>query len=259
MDSEIKVKKENRMEKVINFRDLGGIKTTDGRAVKAGVFFRSSSIDKASPRDREYLGGLGIKLIYDFRDNNWYEIRRKGDVNYLGVEYINEPVKVESANLIKLKRLSMKALRNLSDGDMTESYKKLLSDNGSFKRFFEVVKARKTPMLFNCSVGKDRTGVAAAVLLSMLGATREEVVRDYTLSRPAVPAIRENARKRMPVLFRKYAMAKMEPLFLAEPAFIEAVLDEIDRRGGVIRYFIDEYGYTEKDIADLRAEYTEPV
>ncbi|MCL2631338.1 MAG: tyrosine-protein phosphatase [Firmicutes bacterium] len=245
-----------KLEKVINLRDLGGVKVANDREVRGGVFFRSSCLDRASESDTATIKALGINTIVDFRDDNWYEMRRKRDKSEICKNYFNVPVQVESANIVKLKRLSYSALKNLSDQDMIECYENLAFGNHSYKKLFEVIKNGDTPVLFNCSVGKDRTGVASAILLYMLGAPKEEVVNEYILSREAIPKICAKARKRIPFFLRGLIMPKMEPMFLAEPEFILAPLNRIDEAGGIYKYFEAEYGYSKEDIKRVREKYT---
>ena len=245
------------MQNIFNFRDLGGTRVQGGRVVKHGVFLRSSSLDDSSPSDIEALQAYKIKIIFDFRDNHWHEMRKQWDKSHICEEYVNVPVAVKSANLIKMKRLSLRGLKRFDGQDMIECYQNLLVNNESYQRLFALIKEAKTPLLFNCAVGKDRTGVAAAVILYLLGAPREEIIREYCKSDIAVDTIRQKAANRIPRFVRKYIMKKLEPMFVADPAFISAVVDKMDELGGVYKYFANEYGYTNEDIERLRELYTE--
>ncbi|NLO64200.1 MAG: tyrosine-protein phosphatase, partial [Clostridiales bacterium] len=65
---------------MLNFRDLGGIVTEDGRKIKKGLFFRCAMLEEASENDIAELKKLGIKLIFDYR--NPEEIPEAGGYPY---------------------------------------------------------------------------------------------------------------------------------------------------------------------------------
>src|SRR5436309_1967722 len=63
------------------------------------------------------------------------------------------------------------------------TYKKMpIAFSAQFRRMFSELLAGRAPLVFNCTAGKDRTGVAAALLLTALGVPRESVVQDYLLT-----------------------------------------------------------------------------
>ena len=55
---------------MLNFRDFGGCKSSDGRFVKKGLFFRSGNLSNLSKEDIQMLKDLKIKVIFDYRDDS---------------------------------------------------------------------------------------------------------------------------------------------------------------------------------------------
>jgi protein-tyrosine phosphatase len=247
------------MEKIINIRDLGGIKLENGNVVKSGYFFRSSSLEKATKSDIEKLKGYGLKLIVDFRE----KFEKGSDKVYkrLGVAYVNMPFMIDSARIMALhKNRNLSTLVQFVDEDMCIAYRNIPFNNPGYKKMFCEIKNGQTPILFHCTVGKDRTGVASAILLKMLGASRESVIEDYIITKKVEDQLIADSRRRFWMLFfmRNYIMKRMMPIFLAKESYIEAALDAIEAKYQTYEaYFLNEFEYTTEDISILREKYTE--
>lgn len=78
---------------ILNFRDMGGYTTLDGRRVKRGLFFRSAELTGMTEQDVELFQSLGIKTIFDYRGVE--EVRLKPDPVIPGVNNISIPALVE--------------------------------------------------------------------------------------------------------------------------------------------------------------------
>ncbi len=150
--------------------------------MKWGLLFRSGSMHGLTPADFDYLGRLGIRTVCDFRDVH---------------ERAAEPVTWPSgqapeifADDYDMTRSSILSMKDAGHWDaeqtrqmMASTYPRLLTlFNGQYQRMFQQLLAHQVPLAFNCSAGKDRTGVAAALLLTALGVPRETVVQDYLLT-----------------------------------------------------------------------------
>jgi len=119
----------------------------------------------------------------------------------------------------------------------------------SFRAMFGYLAQSKIPLAFNCSAGKDRTGIAAALVLTLLGVPRETVVADYALSDDIVDykaQMKESAAKNPSYAFlTQLPWEVVEPLLASDPAYIEAALDAITSKYGSVDAFIaDELGVT---------------
>lgn len=236
-----------------NFRELGGYPTDDGRHVRWGLLFRSGSMQKLTPTDFAYLQKLGIRTVVDFRSTqersaepvNWPE----GGPNVLSVDYDFGLLARHMTGLKDMKPDEMRAA-------MVAMYPIILDQfNGQYRRLFEQLLAGRVPLAFNCSAGRDRTGVAAALILTALGVPRETVIQDYLLTNryfhldQAGPAARN---------WGEIPPAMQEQMLASSRPSIEAIFRIVDRHpGGAKGYLRDKLGLDQLKIARLRAMYTE--
>jgi protein-tyrosine phosphatase len=164
-------------ERVTNFRDLGGYRTRSGRRVRWGQVFRSDALHGMSEGDHAIYDQLGLRAIYDLR----------GDV-----ECAERPDPMPSRNLPILSRPVGDDTTVTFDGTTGEDGERVLRDlyvghiEHAAARIGELFSALAAPdglpSVFHCHAGKDRTGLAAALLLEALGVERKAILDDYELT-----------------------------------------------------------------------------
>jgi protein-tyrosine phosphatase len=163
-----------------NFRDLGGVRTADGRVVRSGVVFRSGVLDQLDDDDVAVLRELGIRTILDVRSDD--EVATRPNRLPDGVIVVHLPITDVSAS-------PMSIVEQLERGD-TEGLgaDMLLRGNDAFVRRFAdrfaavvgvLADPDRWPVVVHCTAGKDRTGFAVASLLWAAGADDEAVLADY--------------------------------------------------------------------------------
>ncbi len=167
----------------VNFRDLGGYKNLQGRAVKWRKLLRSGHLSALTDRDVEILQQIGVTEVHDFR-------RRE--------EQERTPSKPLAARLVADYEMYVGSLslfwEYLGSGQLTaetahnlvvSSYRDCVEDViPAYRKLFRHLLAnRNNATLFHCSAGKDRTGMAAALILSALDVPRETIIEDYLLTR----------------------------------------------------------------------------
>jgi protein-tyrosine phosphatase len=167
-------------EAILNFRDLGGYTIDGGRQVAWRRVFRSGGLWDATHADLLRLRDeVGVRCVLDLRDKA--EIDRRGSVPAAAnVSYINVPLSTDTGNVG-----AVELVRAL--GDTGKVYLLNMKDAGYGRRLVEclrVIAEADHPLIFHCSAGKDRTGVLAACLLSVLGVDSGHIVEDYTLTGP---------------------------------------------------------------------------
>jgi protein-tyrosine phosphatase len=238
-----------------NFRDLGGYRTADGHTVKWSVLYRSGSMHNLTQADFAYLGKLGIRTVCDFRDIH----ERSAEP----VSWPSEQTPNVLADDYDLRQVGMFPMQDIGtwDGErtrqfMASTYPKLLSTfNSQYRRMFQHLLDHEVPLAFNCSAGKDRTGIAAALILTALGVPRDTVIQDYLLTNQYLhaekmlnsPASGEWARLPTPVL---------KQLMVADRSYIESALAVLDQHaGGPMGYFQEELQLSPADIQKLRGLY----
>jgi protein-tyrosine phosphatase len=101
---------------------------------------------------------------------------------------------------------------------------------------FTWLAAGRAPMLIACSAGKDRTGVATALLLWSLGVSRDDIVKDYLKSNDAIATLKALVRTR-------YGWspdsASAQAVLVADAAYLETMFEEIERCWGTIHTYLD--------------------
>lgn len=175
---------------VRNFRDVGGLPTSDGRRVRQGVLYRSGHLAHATPQDTTFLSELGLHTIFDFR-NSADQALEGPDVELPGVRNLNIPLTdpAEGADFWKLVREGdLARLRSaLSEGQAAErmllSYRTMITNRTEdHSRVLHSLAEGGVPALMHCAAGKDRAGLSIAVTLLAIGVERDAIESDYLLS-----------------------------------------------------------------------------
>ena len=165
-----------------NFRELGGYRADEGKTVKWGQIYRGFPTGRLTTEaDCARLDGLGLRLILDLRSSA--EAAKLPDyvpdgarlVQICGLRDATGQEIDFSPNDIQ--RLVQSAPAGMSLTQLM--YRQMLTGNKAFKELFRALEAGETPILFHCTAGKDRTGVAAMLILLALGASDETICADY--------------------------------------------------------------------------------
>jgi len=176
-----------------NLRDLGGYRTSDGATVANGLAYRSNQLSGIPQDDMDKLAQLGLKNAFDLRTATERERRPEElppDVNYVVLDVLRDSPQAGPAQLERLMQDPAEANAALGGGQVEASFREsyrefisLSSARAEFRNLFLALGDRnQLPGLFHCTTGKDRTGWAAAALLSLLGVPREVVMEDYLRS-----------------------------------------------------------------------------
>ena len=174
------------LEGATNFRDLGGYRATDGRFVRWGRLYRSDHLVNLTARDYVYLDGLGIRVVCDLRTPGE---RAKAPTEWVGdaPEIVNVSVLSDADLAAATTPIPLDEFRRrlTVPGSIagTAVYERLvMSYIESYRQVFRRLVDRPVPALTHCTGGRDRTGVYAAIVLTMLGVPWDTVVADYLLT-----------------------------------------------------------------------------
>lgn len=258
-----------------NFRDLGGYRTRDGRHVKWGLLFRSGSMHGLTATDYASLERRGIRVVCDFRDNRERAAQpvhwpAPGAPNVLFDDYY-----LDTAAMMPNGPPSSWT-EDEAKATFAASYPKMLTQfNEQYRRMLAELLAGHVPLAFNCSAGKDRTGIAAALILTALGVPRQTVIDDYMLTNKYLDQKRLVADGPPPANMTPgqtkgsasadpaTAMRSMSPgvlraILAADPSYIEAAFAVLDHHeGGPEGYLRDELGVDHAALVRLRSLYLE--
>ena len=260
-----KYKKIDDLPIELNIRDLGGLRAKDGRHVKCGLLFRSAALAFFDEEELAPVRALGIKTILDFRSPKG--VKKKPNPVLEGAEYYNKCAAFRNLleDLNSPRELASLVFDEDQRGNVADvlvsSYTASLAfSNESYRFMFDQLLEGKGPLLFHCANGKDRTGVAAMLILLALGVTEESVKEDFLQSN-------ENRRARIDSLISKYrSVSKRFSSARSILTMIEGVLPEsadmlmseiLERYGTYERYMEKEYGFDEKKPSKLRDIYLE--
>lgn len=237
----------------MNFRDVGGYETEDGRFVRWGKIYRSAALSGLTPDDLAKIEALGIDYVYDLRSVGE---RRDEPTRWpeTGATLVSHDYEMDISAF-------MSAFAGGPSADkvraaMTAFYPAVVDSHRTQFRavFAELLEGDEGAVLYHCSAGKDRTGVQTALILSALGVDRETVIEDFLLS---------NQHHKMSAASGPLAGMPPEVIEVlggVERPYIEAFFAEIDRRyGGVEGYLAAELGVDAAGVERLRALYTEDL
>lgn len=261
---------------ILNTRDLGGYAVQDGRKVRSRMLIRAAHLADATDADLEYLAGVPVKKIIDFRVEE--ELKGKADRMVPGTEYIAIPVDAsgnaiadatekEKKKFIGNKKFEVKkvivfaAFNEMAQRVSRQMYPILLFDPDCQKQFAEffrqVLAIENGAVLYHCTQGKDRTGIASALLLAALGADRETIIADFDATNKVYEKDVKKYSRRVRFLGGKDKEVAVVKAFLGcnTDNFV-AALDRIDREyGSLDAYLKGPVGLTDEDMQVLRERY----
>lgn len=254
-----------QLQRVNNVRDLGGIPVGEGRVVRPGLLYRGAALAGASPADCDKLfGELGIRCVVDVRCG--WEREAAPDVEAPGVEnlhipfYDKEKVGIEYTEPAEGTKVVgrdvacdpdrfYRSLANpLTAGQMRQAVNCLLANA-----------MQGVPSYCHCSGGKDRAGITALLVLTVLGASREAILEDYLLTNIS----RDKQQREMFERFLRFADGNEElaralaDAHRALPEHLQAFYEAVDEGYGSMECFVrDALGISDERRREIRERCT---
>ncbi|MEU0398334.1 tyrosine-protein phosphatase [Streptomyces sp. NPDC006208] len=252
---------------VANLRDLGGTPLADGGSVRHGLLFRSGQLDRLDTVADPAVAALGVRTVVDFRTRDERSARPdripEGGRLLLADVLADQVTSGRMPPAARLRQLlgdPAATEQELGGGrartlfsDIYRSFVTADSARAAYRAFLnELAEPDVGPLLFHCTAGKDRTGWAATIVLTLLGATPETVEAEYLSVNRAV----------------RQAFAPMVEGFTAQggdpdtalsivgvvPDYLAAALDEVDARYGSMEKYVREgLGVPAQAMARIRA------
>lgn len=233
-----------------NFRDFGGYAGQGGRPLRWRRLFRSAHLANLTADDRATLAALGLSQAFDFRG-----IEERAATPYQLPGIVQHALAIEPSVVQRMQAM-LAAGQQLTGAVaaelMRELYRSLINDQAHrFAELFEALLQADTPVVLHCTAGKDRTGVAVALILLALGVSRDDVLQDYLLTnrhyRHAPPTHSDTPAEALAVLWR------------VEQGFLDAALQVVDgEQGGIDQYLRRRLGLSDAARAALAARYLQP-
>ena len=241
-----------------NFRDLGGYPTASGGAVRRGRVYRADALSTLTEPDLATLHGLGLRLVVDFRGDEEVTLEPGPYREHPTVRYVHVPIGENASPAEWRARFESGDLGDLDEGWLARTYVAMLDARPEVfaSVLGELAGEAALPAVFHCTAGKDRTGVMAMLILSLLGVPREHIVADYALTTRYTQGKIQAANRWFGE--RGIDQEKAAHLFSARPENMQAALDHLDsKHGGVERYAREAMGLESATLDALRRNLIE--
>jgi len=241
-----------------NFRDLGGLRTSDGSMVAGGQVFRSGELSGLTDGDLVRLEELGVRTVVDLRSQ--MESDARPDRLWAGAEY--RPLRMLPGG----SESTLEAIFRTGDFQAFPSwetiYRAAIRNHArtyaSLIRLIARPDAR--PLVFHCTTGKDRTGIGAALLLSVLDVAWEDIEKDFLLSNDHLGPHKAAMVQRMTEEMKRSGLSigeevrpLLERMLLVEAGYLSAAREEmVALDGSVAGYLSGSLGIDEDLARDLR-------
>lgn len=252
-----------------NVRDLGGIRCGD-KTLKMGRVIRSSHIGYLTDKGENQLIENNLRVVVDFRSDP--EILSSPDRIIKGVKYEKCPIlKSLTVGLSRdgkkqtVEEQVINIVTTLGVGVrdwLARLYEPLVTDEFStrgYRRFFDLLKENKEgALLYHCAAGKDRVGTGTVLFLLALGASYEDIIKDYMLTNKST----EDSTKRAIAKAREMGLDKelVDCIPFVNgviPEYIQVVFEVIENKGGIEKYLLECMGIDKSYLKELRANYLE--
>ncbi|MGH6715003.1 MAG: tyrosine-protein phosphatase [Bradyrhizobium sp.] len=234
------------LEGASNFRDLGGYPAVEGRTVRWRMLFRSNHLGRLTEADAAIVRGLGVRSAFDFRG---LEERAGAACGLTEIEVHSLPIEPTVVAALKARLAAGSLSAPVALEIMRESYRNYVRLNThSFRALFVHLLDDRAPLVIHCTAGKDRTGLACALVLHALGVPDEVIAGDYLLTNRFYRRDSSSGTG-LPDDVRA-AIGSVEASFLA--AAFEAI--RVDY-GDLENYLLDGLGIRERERASLKARY----
>lgn len=236
------------MDNILNFRDLGGYFTSDEKQIKWGYIYRSGHLANSNLYDQEKLKRLGIKTVIDFRTDK----DRKTHPYFTNIQKVNIPIEHGDFSNIKDVLLKENFTRSETILFMQKSYKDIIENStDEFAEMFDVFLDKNNyPILISSHLGKDRAGIASALLLHALGVPEYTIEEDYLASNKYIdPKKTITFSEPLPESMQEAVTA----LFSANNAYLNYAFEHIrDTYGSIDNYLEKQLRVSKGKITMLR-------
>ena len=246
-----------------NTRDLGGMRTKDGRTIRPNMLYRSSKL--GGLRDPDWFT-RNVSLVVDMRSSR--EADENPDPRIPGVEYLHLPIFEVQASGVTRDRESERRMAapdpETAIARMAAVYARFVSDDfclSQYRRFIRLLfEPREKALLWHCSAGKDRTGTGALFIQELLGVSREDIMADYLITNEYIKDEVRQLAERIAAQSGDGEAAKKGTLaFLdANERYPLAVYEQAQVRYGSFDRFLREgLGVSDAEREELRRRYLE--
>lgn len=248
----------------VNFRDIGGLPVSGGH-IRKGRIFRSGRLNRLTVSDRQHVETLGIVLLCDLRGP-----AEQADEPYAWLPQRVRVMESGDSSNGDVTKLTDMLDRNATAEDgrrvMIDLYRRLAESHADrYASAFRALAKGETPAILACTAGKDRTGMAIAILMGLIGASRATMIENYALSdklhdfmgmfqREAEAAERDGRKEcRYLHMVQSISPQALAAVIASDPDYLVAGLSTVEAKYGSVQgYAQRRLGMTDEEIAALR-------
>jgi protein-tyrosine phosphatase len=237
------------LDGVVNMRDVGGLPTRDGRTVRTGRLLRSDNLQDLTERDvLRLVEELGVTDVVDLRSDVEIHAEGPGPLSRTPLTHHRHSLLREDAARVSTRDILVPS----GDDYWSDHYLGYLADRpDSVTAALAVVAGSTGATVVHCAAGKDRTGTVVGMALAVAGVPEEEIIADYVATAQRLERIIERLRHR-PAYADNLRDRPLEHQ-LPRPATMARILQVLDERHGGAPGWLVEQGWTEAQVARLRA------
>lgn len=236
-----------------NFRDLGGLRTADGHAVRPGLFYRGGPLGSLTEKGRADFARLHVTRIVDLRTTEERSHDAYSQKDVWGQAYWTRDYGMSMGDMRSMFSDPAKLTGENMRAMMIAGYRTMPREQApAYRELFASLVAGTGPVVVNCTAGKDRTGIGTALVLTALGVPYETVRADFLLSNGA-PGMNTLGSSISPMLARLPADVTA-PLIGVDGVYLDTAFAQLKQDYGSVEGFMQtELGVGPKEIAVMRA------
>ncbi|WP_170220300.1 tyrosine-protein phosphatase [Paenibacillus anaericanus] len=229
-----------------NFRDMGGLRTEDGRTVKKNLLFRAAELTDLTPEDICQLEAIGFKNIFDYRNRGEAELRPDPVIRQAVNTRVPANEADEHAPHVTIEQMFANGQNKMFTQEMMlQLYTRLPMGNAAYRQLMKLLQTPETnlPLVHHCAGGRDRTGVGSMIILLTLGVSYKTVMEDYLLSNVMLETYHQETYERIAKYVSIEELLVIQDTMELQEPYLDASMNSIvDTYKTFHRYLEAEFG-----------------
>ncbi|MCI2019191.1 MAG: tyrosine-protein phosphatase [Lentilactobacillus buchneri] len=243
-----------------NTFDLGGIKAKNGMTIKPNRLIRSDSLSKLTYKDKWRLDKQShLRVVIDFRSTAEMHQMPDKELSYAIIHHLS--VMADPRFGVHSPKQYAVQLAHRQPNNMQLFYKKMVTNRHSIKTYQKMFKLllnnRSGAVLYHCTHGKDRTGIATMLILSSLGVPKKAIFQNYLQSNQALRSFNKIEQHQIKRITHNHrTLLNLKRSQIASRSYLRAAYSAIDHQSGSVKnYLKHKMKLSNSAISTLRKDY----